>query len=243
MIPKIIHCCWFGENPLPRSVKRYMSTWRRYMPDYEIMIWTEKEFDPLSSVPYVQEAYKCSKFAFVSDYVRLYALCQYGGIYLDTDVEILKSLDPFLTGPFMCFETDECLSTAVIAADTSTPWIKDVLNMYKDRHFLVDGKMDLTTNVEFISKEFHKRGLVAGGFEQIVDGVSIYPSEYFSPKSWETGMYKITDKTIAIHHFAGTWHSGLTRFLSCFFTHRTINNIASVKESIVRRIKNVFTQS
>lgn len=243
MIPKIIHCCWFGGKPLPKSVRKFMNTWRKQMPDYAIKVWTEEDFDLTDAIPYVQEAYRNSKYAFVSDYVRLYALSKYGGIYLDTDVEMLKSLDPFLAEPFMCFEDDDCLSTAIIAAETSTQWVKDVLQMYETRHFVVDGKMDLTTNVAFISKEFVRRGLVLGGKEQFVEGVKIYPAEYFSPKSWETGVYNITDKTVAVHHFAGTWHSGLTRFLSCFFSHKTISKIASIKERILRPIKNVSAKS
>ena len=243
MIPKIIHCCWFGGNSMPSSVKRFMETWRRCLPEYEIMVWTEKEFDPMSSIPYVREAYECAKYAFVSDYVRLYALSEYGGIYLDTDVEVLKSFDPFLNGPFMCFESDEHLSTAMIAAAKDTMWVKDVLKKYEHRHFLNDGKMDLTTNVEFITRDFVKRGLRFGGKKQIVDGVTIYPSSYFSPKSWGTGKYHITDETVVVHHFAGTWHSKTTRVLSLFFSNNTIIKIASLKEKILKSIKNVFAKS
>lgn len=225
---------------MPRSVKRFIRTWRKHLPDYEIKVWTEKEFDPMSSVSYVKEAYQCSKFAFVSDYVRLYALSQYGGIYLDTDVEVLDSFDPYLDCPFLCFENEENIATAIIAATKTTQWVKDVLAMYVERHFINDGKMDLTTNVEFISKEFVKRGLRVGGEMQVVDGVKIYPSEYFSPKSWGTGLYNITDKTIAVHHFAGTWHSKSTRLLSVFFSNNTIIKIASFKEKIIKSLRNVF---
>ena len=243
MIPKIIHCCWFGGNPMPKSVKKFMNTWRKHLPDYEIKVWTENEFDPMTSIPYVREAYQCRKFAFVSDYVRLYALSEYGGIYLDTDVEVLKSLDPFLETPFMCFENDNYLSTAVIAADYSTEWVKDVLKKYESRTFLKDGVMDLTTNVEFISEEFHKRGLQAGGKKQVVEDVVIYPSSYFSPKSWGTGKYHITDETVVVHHFAGTWHSTTSRILSVFFSNNTIIKIASFKEKFLNFIKNGFAKS
>lgn len=243
MIPKIIHCCWFGGGPLPKSVKKFMDTWRKHLPDYEIQVWTENEFDPLTSIPYVREAYQCRKFAFVSDYVRLYALSQYGGIYLDTDVEVLKSLDPFLETPFMCFENDDHLSTAVIAAEPSTGWVRDVLKKYQDRTFLKDGVMDLTTNVEFISEEFLKRGLQVGGKKQVVEDVTIYPSSYFSPKSWGTGKYHITEETAVVHHFAGTWHSATSRILSIFFSNNTIIKIASFKEEVLNLIKNGFAKS
>ena len=104
---------------MPSSVKRFMKTWRRCLPDYEIKVWTENEFDPMSSIPYVREAYECEKYAFVSDYVRLYALNEYGGIYLDTDVEVLKSFDTFLDGPFMCFESDEHLKAWLLKVTTN----------------------------------------------------------------------------------------------------------------------------
>lgn len=228
---------------MPSSVKRFMETWRRCLPDYEIKVWTENEFDPMSSIPYVREAYECEKYAFVSDYVRLYALNEYGGIYLDTDVEVLKSFDTFLDGPFMCFESDEQLSTAMIAAEKDTTWVKEMLEKYQHRRFLNDEKMDLTTNVEFITQDFVKRGLCFGGQRQVVDGVTIYPSSYFSPKSWGTGRYHIADETVVVHHFAGTWHSRTTRILSVFFSNNTIIKIASLKEKILKSIKNVFAKS
>lgn len=228
---------------MPNAVKKFMKTWRKCLPDYEIMVWSEKEFDPKCSIPYVREAYECGKYAFVSDYVRLYALSEYGGIYLDTDVEVLKSFDPFLNGPFMCFESEKSLSTAIIAADKDTQWVKDVLDKYEHRHFINDGKMDLTTNVEFITQDFVKRGLYLGGHEQVVDGVKVYQSSYFSPKSWGTGKYHITDDTVVVHHFAGTWHSRTTRILSVFFSNNTIIKIASLKEKLLKSIKNVFGKS
>ena len=103
--------------------------------------------------------------------------------------------------------------------------------------------MDLTTNVEFISEEFHKRGLQAGGKKQVVEDVVIYPSSYFSPKSWGTGKYHITDETVVVHHFAGTWHSTTSRILSVFFSNNTIIKIASFKEKFLNFIKNGFAKS
>lgn len=244
MIPKIIHCCWFGGNPLPKSVKKFMDTWRKQLPDYEVIVWTEKEFDPMASIPYVREAYMSSKFAFVSDYVRLYALDKFGGIYMDTDVEVIKSLDTFLNNEaFMSFESNDKLSTAIIASVPSASWIKNLLVEYENRRFIIDGKLDLTTNVEFITERFIRDGLKTTNEYQDLDGISIYPSEYFSPKSWGTGVYNITDKTVAIHHFAGTWHSRSTRMLSCFFSNNTIVKIAALKERITNTLKNVFTKS
>ena len=243
MIPKIIHCCWFGGAPIPKSVQSCINTWKRHLPDYEIMIWTEKEFNPKISVPYVSEAYECGKFAFVSDYVRLYALYKFGGVYLDTDVEVIRPFEPMMSNnAFMCFESKDRLSTATIAASPSSDWVLHLLKSYETRHFLCDGKMDLTTNVEYISQYFVGRGLTQTGEFQVVDDVAIYPSEYFSPKSWGTGKYNVTSRTIAIHHFAGTWHSRSTRFLSFFFSNNAIVTIASLKEKIINFIKYVLAK-
>ena len=148
MIPKIIHCCWFGGTRLPKAVQKYLRIWRKRLPNYEIKIWTEQEFDITQSNAYVKQAYECKKFAFVSDYVRLYALYKYGGIYLDTDVEVLKSFDSFLHhSAFMCFEDYDKLSTAIIATEPNADWVWNLLQGYEERVFLVDGRMDLTTNV------------------------------------------------------------------------------------------------
>lgn len=210
------------------------------MPDYEIVIWTEKEFNPQKSVPYVSEAYECGKFAFVSDYVRLYALYKFGGVYLDTDVEVIKSFDPVLChNSFMCFESQDRLSTATIAASPASEWVLNLLNGYETRRFLCDGVMNLTTNVEYISQYFIEQGLEQTGDFQVVDDVAIYPSEYFSPKSWGTGKYNVTSKTMAIHHFAGTWHSRSTRFLSLFLSNNAIVFIASLKERLINFLKYV----
>lgn len=243
MIPRIIHCCWFGGKPLPRSVKKYIKTWRKHMPEYEIKIWTEKEFNPQCSVPYVKEAYEVGKYAFVSDYVRLYALYNYGGIYLDTDVEVLRSFTSYLDEKaFMSFESNDRLSTAMIATMPSLQWVKDLLDGYEYRSFIVDGKMDLTTNVSYITNYFINAGLDCNGKEQQVKEVKFYPSEVFSPKSWGTGRYNITNETVCVHHFAGTWHSRATKILSVFFSNDTIVKIASLKDKTLNAIKHVFAK-
>lgn len=242
MIPKIVHCCWFGGKPLPKSVKKFIKTWKDKLPGYKIKIWTEADFDPVSSIPYVKEAYASSKYAFVSDYVRLYALYHYGGIYLDTDVEVLQTFNPFLENEsFMGFECDDRLSTAIIASTPQAKWLRILMEGYETRRFIKAGQMDLTTNVEFITNYFEGLGLQKNGEMQSVLGVQIYPPEIFSPKSWDTGKYEITENTVTVHHFAGTWHSRSTRMLSLCFSNDTIVKIASLKERIVKSIKHVFS--
>lgn len=244
MIPKIIHCCWFGGTQIPQSVSRYIANWQSKLPDYQLMVWTEKEFDITKAPIYVQQAYECKKFAFVSDYVRLYALHKYGGVYMDTDVEVVKSLDSFLHhSALIGFECEDRLSTAFIASISGALWIGELMDEYESRVFVKDGRMDLTTNVEYVTRYFKQHGLQVGGEKQTVGDVEVFPSEYFSPKSWNTGKYNITDNTVVIHHFSGTWHSPLTQFLSVFFSNNTIVKIASLKERVVKMLKNVRSKN
>ena len=236
MIPKIIHYCWFGGKELPNLAEKCIASWKKQLPDYKITCWSEENFDIDNSVPYLKEAYSKKKFAFVSDYVRLYALYNYGGIYLDTDVEIIRNFSPLLNDKtILGYETDESISTAFIAVPPKTPWIKSLLDIYKKRHFIKeDGSLDFTTNVAFISEYLKEQGIVLNGEYQETDKLQIYPSEYFSPRSWDNGKYNITKLTYTIHYFAGTWHSIYSRILSCFFTNAQVSKIAGVKERFLK---------
>jgi mannosyltransferase OCH1-like enzyme len=239
MIPKIIHYCWFGGAKHPKLMKKCIRSWQRILPDYELRIWTEDTFDIDTSVRYVQEAYREKKYAFVSDYVRLYALYNYGGVYLDTDVEVLKDFSPLLkTETIFGFEDVGKISTAFIAVEPRAEWIKELLDVYAHRNFILpDGRIDQTTNVEFISKYLANKNIdMQKGFVEN-KSIIIYPIEYFSPKSWSSGRYEITQDTYTIHYFAGTWHSLPVRVLSLFFTNEQIVKIASIKEKILKFIK------
>lgn len=234
MIPKIIHYCWFGGRPLPRCVVDCISSWRSVLPEYEIREWNESNFDVFSSVAYVKEAYEAKKYAFVSDYVRLYALKNYGGLYLDTDVKVLKTFDSFLDNScFMGLEAEGRLSTAVIASEKNAPFVVSVINRYMDRHFIIDGKYDLTTNVQFISEYAKSIGVDLDKTSESQECLTVYPIDFFSPKSWETGKYNITGNTVCIHLYAGTWHSPIVRFLSIFFNNDNVSKIVSIKGRIL----------
>ena len=136
MIPKIIHYCWFGGKELPNLAERCIASWKKQLPDYKIICWSEENFDIDNSVPYLKEAYSKKKFAFVSDYVRLYALYNYGGIYLDTDVEVIRDFSPLLNDKtILGYETDESISTAFIAGPPKTAWIKSLLDIYKKSRY------------------------------------------------------------------------------------------------------------
>lgn len=155
MIPKIIHYCWFGKNPYPEEFKTYLNEWKTICDDYQIIEWNESNFD-VSCNSYVEEAYRSKKWAFVTDYVRLWAMYTYGGIYMDTDVQVLKSLDKFLINEaFSGFESSVYVPTGIMGAEKGNPIVKALLDEYDNRHFLLEnGKMNLHTNVEYITDFF-----------------------------------------------------------------------------------------
>ena len=160
MIPKVIHYCWFGGKNMPDMAYRCIDSWKKYLPEYEIHLWNENNFDVKNSVTYVMEAYEAKKFAFVADYVRLFALYSKGGIYLDIDVEVLKSFNDLLElNAFSGFENEVEITTGIIASKKKGAWVKEQLEYYSNRSFkLSDGTLDMTTNVEFISEKMAKDG-------------------------------------------------------------------------------------
>lgn len=215
MIPKRIHYCWFGGNPLPKDALKCIDSWKKYLPDYEIVEWNENNFD-INSNPYVKEAYENKKFAFVSDYVRLFAMYNYGGIYMDTDVEVVKPLDEFLKHEaFSGFELPYCISTGIMASEKDFPLFGEFLEYYNDRHFIKeDGSFDMTTNVEIMTGIVEKYGLVKDGSFQVVNGFALYPRDYFCPLDDATGkMYK-TANTVTIHWFNKSWIDARQRRIS-----------------------------
>lgn len=207
MIPKIIHYCWFGRGEKPESVKKYIKGWHEILPDYTFKEWNEDNFD-INSNQYVREAYECRRFAFVTDYVRLYALYHEGGIYMDTDVEVLSSFDPFLHHTaFSGFENNCYVPTGMMAAEKGSLWAKELLAGYDNRKFILpNGSYDTTTNCEVITDYMVNKGLILNNQFQDFPGLcTMYPSEYFCPKDNRTGKIKCTSKTVCIHHFSGSW--------------------------------------
>ncbi len=207
MIPKVVHYCWFGRGEKPELAKKCIASWKTFLPDYEIKEWNEDNFD-INCNQYVKEAYESRKFAFVTDYVRLYAIYMEGGIYMDTDVEVLKTLDPFLHHhAFSGFETDGNVPTGMMAGEKGSIWAKELLDMYDNRKFIMaDGSFDLTTNTTVITKYMLGKGLVLNNRYQDFPGLcTMYPAEFFCPKDHRTGKIKCTHNTVCIHHFAGTW--------------------------------------
>lgn len=208
-IPKIIHYCWFGEKDLTPLAKRCIKSWETNLPEYEIKCWNEENFD-LNINRFVREAYDEGKFAFVTDYVRLFALYNEGGIYMDTDVEVLKPLDSFLHfNAFSGFQTPSEIPTGIIGAKPRNQWIEKNLIFYKGIGFInKDGSYNNTANVAHITKISKQMGLVINGQKQVFsDNIAIYPIDYFCAKNYKTGEVSITENTFTVHHFAGSWLS------------------------------------
>lgn len=210
MIPKIIHYCWFGGNPQPEDVKKYIESWRKYCPDYQLKEWNESNFN-LNENDYCREAYEAKKWAFVTDYVRLKALYEYGGFYMDTDVEVIKSLEPLrIYNAVSGYESSTHIPTGTMGACRDNEWIGMLLKDYEYRHFIQnDGKLDLTTNVDVITKLTKEKYNLTldGSFTKFGDNMVLLPFDYLCAKSLKTGEVKITDNTYTIHHFSGSWLS------------------------------------
>ena len=220
MIPKVIHYCWFGGNPLPKSAQKCIASWRKYLPDYEIKEWNESNFD-VNIIPYTAEAYKAKKYAFVSDYARFWILYKYGGLYFDTDVEVIKNMDDIIAkGAFMGLEKKQSGATPTqlgvapglgLGVNPGLGLYKELLDVYDDKHlFSAFGKIGETI-VGITSKIMQKKGIKrqSDGFLHCGE-ITIYPEEYFCPKNYYTGELTITPNTCAIHHYTATWHKNTT---------------------------------
>lgn len=261
MIPKIIHYCWFGRGKMPELVKQCISSWHRYMPDWEYRLWDEASLsqtlreptpnpslkgrvqNPLNNPPisrdddwleympaYVKEAYVAKKYAFVSDYVRLWALEREGGLYLDTDVEVLKSFEPLINDiAFIGLEESLALlpGTCVMACEAHGQWVKDMLTTYNGAHFMrEDGTLNMTTNVQRLGDRMVQGGLKHERKEQYLPqwGLRVYTHDYFSPIT-STRVMRKSKNTYCIHRFAGTWVDGKKGGLRDWWMVREIVNI------------------
>jgi len=217
MIPKIIHYCWFGQGEMNEITQNCIESWKKYLPDYEFKVWNESNFD-INMNDFVKEAYDQKKFAFVSDFVRLYALKEYGGIYMDTDVEVVKSLDPLLNyNAFTGVETGEYCVTGTMGAIKDHPWINKLLDYYSDKKFVLpNGKLAITPNTviitEITKKEYNwKEG---NKVSTLSNGVVILPFDYLCAKNGRTNEIMKTANTYTIHHFNGSWRPLYKRILS-----------------------------
>lgn len=209
MIPKIIHVCWLSGDEYPELTKKCIDSIYEKLPNYEIKIWTKENFD-VNSVLWVKQAFETKKYAFAADYIRFWSLYNYGGIYLDSDVEVLKSFDDFLDcKSFTGFEYLNIPEAAVIGAERGTDWIKSCLDWYDGKFFLTaDGgiKNDVVPRlVKLVLEKKYGKRIEDNGKKQYFDGLELYPYFYFSPKNYFTGEIKTRAETVCIHRFASAW--------------------------------------
>lgn len=239
MIPKIIHYCWFGPKEIPASEQEYIKDWHEKLPEFEIKIWNEQSFDLNIAATYVQQAYEAKKYAFVSDYVRMYVLQKYGGIYFDTDVEVLSDLTPFLDNKFfMGFENRTMLGTAVIGSEPGVWIMNEMIEHYNNHNFLdANGLPDTTTNVQILAGIMEKHGMEKENKEQIIDGLHLYERDFFFPKKIDDKTFRISERTVTIHHMDGSWLTERER-------KRGSNKFwINVCRPILRKVRNVIITS
>lgn len=207
MIEKKIHYCWFGKGEMKPLMKKCLKSWKKYCPDYEIIEWNEENFD-VNSTLWTKQAYEAKKYAFVSDYVRLKVLYEHGGVYMDTDVEVVKPIDEFLeNAAFSGFESIDSVPTGIIAAEKENVVIGRWLEYYKDRAYIIDDQICMEPNVAFMKKDLVEHGLIMNDEMQTLDGITIYPQTYFCPLSAVSIEQKITENTYTLHHFTSTWRT------------------------------------
>lgn len=265
MIPKIIHYCWFGHNPLPESAKKCIASWRKFFPDYEIWQWSEKELETSSNlddndnvnglydklmgfdvniIQYTHEACEAKKYAFVSDYARFWILYKYGGLYFDTDVEVIKPMDDIIErGPFMGIELigadgmPQVNPGLGLGVESQNPFYKKVLDYYNGQRFLnEDGSLNQTTVVTRVTGVLNEAGMMATSAIQQVGNIWIYPSDFFNPLDDLTGKLIKTPNTRSIHWYKNSWSDSssfrrwLSRISHRLFGLRLHNIIARIKK-------------
>lgn len=202
MIPKIIHYCWFGGKQLPKSAIKCLNSWKKFFPDYEIKEWNESNYN-VNMIPYTKEAYAAKKYAFVSDFARFWILHEYGGIYFDTDVEVIRSMDDIIEkGAFMGAETPRNVAPGLgIACEPKHAFYRRYVEYYSDKHFTPEQP----SMCRVVTSWLLEKGWKTNGSTQNIDGITIYPKDYFCPQAMMGAPINITENTRSIHHFDATW--------------------------------------
>lgn len=208
MIPKTIHYCWFGGKDKPKLAKKCIASWKKYCPDYEIVEWNETNFD-VNESPYTRWCYKNEKWAFLSDYVRLAVVEKYGGVYFDTDVELLRKPDFLLQHEaFFGFENDAYINTGHgFGAETGHETVKAMLTFYDALKPDSNGEFPLAACPRWNTEALEQVGLCSNGLRQRVAGAEIYPPEFFNPLDDATGSLNITPQTVSVHWYSKSWMS------------------------------------
>lgn len=236
-INKTIHYCWFGGGELPPSAIKCIDSWKKYCPNYRIIRWDESNFDYLKC-EYSREAYEKGMWAFVSDYARFVVIYEFGGLYFDTDVELIKSIDDIVDkGPFMGCQLRKGIEIAPglgIGAPKGFELYKEIIDYYNKQHFInKDGSLNRITVVDRLTKLFKNYGFKGSGEVETVRGVNIYPPEYFCPMDIYTNEMVITDNTRSIHHFDASWLSEVDKAI-LFRTRKVEEKYGKVVAKIYR---------
>ncbi|TXE18358.1 glycosyl transferase [Psychroserpens burtonensis] len=216
MIPKIIHFCWLSFDEYPKVIKKCIESWQNKLPDYEFVLWDTNKFD-INSTTWTKQAFEAKQYAFAADYIRLHALYNYGGIYLDSDVEVLKTFDELLDLPyFVGLQCDNNIEAAIIGAQKGTDWIKGCLEHYDNKSFIKeDGSYNqeilpvvMRSQIKKYKKIIQLKSSEVQGIEILIEDKSslfLFPSEYFSPKDHQTRQVFKTKNTYCIHHYNHSW--------------------------------------
>lgn len=236
MIPKKIHYCWFGGAEKSSLIKKCITSWKKICSDYEIIEWNESNFN-INICPYVKGAYQHKKWAFVSDYARFHVLNEYGGVYLDTDVELLKPLDSLVEqGAFAGFASNSIVATGLVLACEKGNWLcKEVLKSYESQEFLDDDPDKIVAIGRRVTAILVQHGLVLNGEEQNIDGITVYPSYYFNPTNGDMRV-KVDERAYSVHHYAATWFPKKKRFLNTlrrFIGSKNMNKYYQIKSKIM----------
>lgn len=238
MIPKIIHYCWFGRNPKPESVLKFIQTWKEKMPDYEIKEWNEDNFD-VNRLNFTKEAYALKKYAFVSDVARIYALYEEGGIYFDTDIEARRSLTPLLGNKSFVGWEDILPGTGVLASVSKAGWLGAMLAYYRDKHFITtSGKLRMKPNPYVLTEILKQYGLKLNhGKDLLKDDIVVYPIDYLCAHDMSKREFVITGNTYCVHHFEASWCGkkklGLCRLLAENFGNIVVRARTAFAKSVV----------
>lgn len=217
MVPKIIHYCWLSGDPVPEKLQRYMESWKKYLPDYEFMLWDKSRFD-IHSVKWVEQAYEAKKYAFASDYIRLYAVYHYGGIYLDMDMEVLKPFDltQFTKGLNWGLDEGGDIEAAFLAGSGNNSVLREMMDAYEQMNFIDEGgNMNLTVANVYVQNYLKKYGYNKKSEIQILDAcdVKLFPADYFNCRSLVTGKLILSENSSCIHWHSVLWASPFVRFV------------------------------
>lgn len=238
-IPKIIHYCWLSNDPFPKDIASFMESWKKELPDYELILW-DLNRDQMGDNLWVKQSFEAKKYAFAADYIRIYALYHYGGIYLDTDVQVIKNFDDLLHLPYFAgTEGGNWIEAAILGAEKGADWLKDILP-YFDKPFInSDGSYAMITLPQVMNRIIERKRQVSVAcrkeiFENLEHNYGshfyLFEEDFFSPKNMGTGVIKKTNNTYTIHHFAMSWIPenkrllpNIKRVLMKIFGVRTIN--------------------